>query len=526
MRQSAADPLGRAAPSDLAYAIHTSGTTGRPRLVGVEHRSAVNMVLHATRAVFSAEDLAVAPFDYSICFDASVLRMFSVLSAGGALVLLNSLFDLPRSPHGRSVTLVGGTPSSLAAFLRDAALPQPVCVVTMGAEPVRRDLLEEIARHPHVEKIVDFYGPTEATGYCTCAVRVREAPSGAFALVGRTQEERATAHGRPNIIGKPIRNTRIYILDARLRPVPVGVPGEICVAGICLARGYLNDPVRTAEKWVANPFFDPAHPDGAGSAADRRLYRTGDLGRYLPDGDIEFLGRTDTQVKIHGVRVEPEGIAAVLSEHPGVKECVVCSVDAAQGASSPKRLVAYVVPRAEGEAACSTAHGVLATGLREHLRRKLPRAMVPSAFVFLRELPRNPRGKVEYRALPAPAPEDEPPERPRTAPRTALEERLAEIWTQALGPGRLPASGAIGITDDFLDLGGDSLTAVRILARVNQVFGTDLPVRAIFDAPTIAQLAALIARAADERGSAALWPTEPRGSSPTPTGGWHATTSQ
>jgi len=327
--------------------------------------------------------------------------------------------------------------------------------------------LEQLAAYPQINRVVNFYGPTETTIYCSHAVLMERGKGSAEA--GSTTP--VLRRARANVIGRPISNVLMYVLDAHLGPVPIGVTGEVCVGGDCLARGYLNEPGLTAERFVANPFTNDR---GA------RLYKTGDLGRYLPDGSIEFTGRIDNQVKIRGFRVEPQGIEAALNQHPAVRESVV---RAAEDPSGQKHLVAYIVPVSRKGPDARDSGSVDANELRRYLEQKLPRQMIPRAFVFLDELPRNSTGKLDFRALPEPILEAGGPKRRLVAPRTQVERTLAEIWKEVL------AVREVGVHDDFLELGGDSLSAIRIVNRVNRAFGMEFSVRVIFDAPTVADMA-------------------------------------
>jgi acyl carrier protein len=284
-----------------------------------------------------------------------------------------------------------------------------------------------------------LYGPTEYTTYTTWC----EVVAGAGAV----------------LIGRPVANTRVYILDGELEPVPIGVSGEIYIAGAGLARGYLRRPELTAEKFVPNPFGE------AGS----RLYRTGDLGRYLKDGTIEFLGRLDHQVKVRGYRIELGEVEATLLSHPAVRECVAA---AAPGPAGDPRLVAYVVP---GGAADPAAW-------RSHLKERLPDYMVPSLFVEVGALPRTPNGKVDRGALPAPVGRDSGAGE-YVAPRGAVEEAIAEAWREVLGLER------VGVHDDFFALGGHSLVLMQVISRIHAILGVELSVRSFFDHPTVSELA-------------------------------------
>jgi hypothetical protein len=277
-------------------------------------------------------------------------------------------------------------------------------------------------------------------------------------------------------IGRPIANTEVYVLDADLQPVPIGVPGELCVGGDGLARGYLNQPELTAEKFVPHPFSrDPS----------ARLYRTGDRVRYLPDGNLQFLGRFDRQVKIRGYRIEPGEVEAALARHPSVRECAVVAEVAASG---DRQLVACVVSHPDPKA--------VSGDLRRFLAEQLPPHMLPAAFRFLDALPLTPHGKVDRGALvtgesahPAPAP-------PSAPPRTPVEESLAAIWRQLLGRDQ------VGVHDNFFALGGQSVLAIQVLSRVREAFQIDLPVGALLEAPTVASLSLVVTQRLAEAGTA------------------------
>ena len=295
----------------------------------------------------------------------------------------------------------------------------------------------------NVNKVYDLYGPSETTTYSTFTLR---------------------ASNQPATIGRPIANSRIYILDGSLQPVPVGVTGEIFIGGAGVARGYLNRSELTAEMFIADPFRE-----GQGG----RLYRTGDRGRYLPDGNIEFIGRMDNQVKIRGYRIELGEIEAVLTKHPTVKDCVVVACE--REAQSAKNLVGYVVPR---------EHSVLSvTELRRYLKEKLPEYMIPSSFVVLEALPLMPNGKVDRNRLPPPDGTRPPLTGEFVSPRTEIEELIAQTWREVL------KIENVGIYDNFFELGGHSLLATQIVARLQEAFNKDVPLRVLFDAPTIAELA-------------------------------------
>jgi acyl-coenzyme A synthetase/AMP-(fatty) acid ligase/acyl carrier protein len=395
----------------------------------------------------------------ALSVDAPVTFLFATLCKGGVLHVISQ--ELATDPdalgdyfHLHQIDYFKVAPSHLAA-LQASARPEQVMprrLLLIGGEAAHRDWVASIQPLAPGCVIVNHYGPTETT----VGVLTYEVPEG------------ANEHQTVILpLGRPLANAEIYLLDAALHPVPVGVAGELHIGGESLARGYLNRPELTAAKFIPHPFGDQP---GA------RLYKTGDLARYLPDGNIEFLGRIDLQVKIRGFRVELGEIEAVLAEHPCVQAAAVLK-------SSDERLVAYLVlnpPAVEtpGE-------------LAQFLRQKLPDYMIPSAFMLLHALPRTPQGKIDRRALPAP--ELLRPELAENfvAPRTRTEARLAEVWAQLLG---LPR---VGVFDNFFELGGHSLLATRMVSRLRQAFEIELPLRVVFEAPTIAGLSEAIDQMAE-----------------------------
>ncbi|HEX2300787.1 MAG TPA: amino acid adenylation domain-containing protein, partial [Pseudonocardiaceae bacterium] len=436
-----------------AYVIYTSGSTGRPKGV---------LVSHAGLASFSAAEIdhfAVRPGDRvlqfsSPSFDASVLELCMSLPAGAALVvpppgpLLGEALAEVLTETGVTHALI--PPVALATVPPQVArtgVPQFRTVI-VGGDACTADLVNHWAPD---RRLINAYGPTEATVVSTWS----------HPLV-------ADGRGAPPI-GRPIWNTTVYVLDEAMQPVPIGVPGELYVAGGGLARGYLHRPGLTAQRFVANPFGAPGS----------RMYRTGDVVSWSAEGELEFVGRADQQVKIRGFRIEPGEIETVLRRHPDVGEAVVIARETApDGPGGPvfKRLVAYVVP-APG--------ATLVTGeLRSMVAATLPDYMVPSAFVVLERLPLSPNGKLDRRALPEPSAAELPGG--SVAPRTATERAVAEIWAEVLGLEQ------VGVEDDFFDLGGDSILSFRALSRIRTTLEIALSPRAIFDTRTIARLAELV----------------------------------
>jgi amino acid adenylation domain-containing protein len=429
---------------NLAYVIYTSGSTGKPKGVAIEHQSVVAFLSWA-HTVFTADEMASVLASTSICFDLSIFELFAPLSRGGRVVVVKDALALMTLPVGSQITLINTVPSAIADLLRMNRIPSSVSTINLAGEPLKRSLVKEIYERTTATKVYDLYGPSEDTTYSTYTLRMGEGLQ---------------------TIGRPISNTRIYILDSRLQPVPIGVPGELYIGGAGLARGYLNRPELTAEKFIPNPFST-----GLGA----RLYKTGDRARYLPDGNIEFLGRVDNQVKVRGFRIELGEIERVLRQHPAVRDTVVALREDTPG---DKRLVAYLVPR--------QSYPPTVSELRGFLQRKLPDYMTPSTFVFLDTLPLTPNGKVDRQALPPPEPTRPDSEQAWVAPRTPEEEILAGIWAQILGIDR------VGMHDNFFELGGHSLKATQIVSRVRAAFEIELPLRALFEAPTVAGLAAYI----------------------------------
>jgi len=460
---SECNPRSGVVAQNLAYVIYTSGSTGRPKGVAIEHRSAVALVDWGSH-IYGPDDLAGVLASTSLCFDLSVFELLMPLSCGGKVVVVENALALGGLEAGWGVSLINTVPSAAAELVRACSLPGSVQTVNLAGEPLAGKLVEQIYREKSVRQVFNLYGPSEDTTYST------------YALVDRQSQEAPS-------IGRPAADTEVYLLNRALEPVPVAVTAELHIGGAGLARGYLNRPALTAEMFIANPF---------GPEPGARLYRTGDLARFRPDGQIDFIGRVDHQVKLRGYRIEIGEIEAVLGQHPAVKEAAVVAREDDPG---ERRLVAYVV---SGQGMDLTV-----TGLRSYLSERLPAYMVPAAFEMMERLPLTANGKIDRRALPAPGQRRADRASSYEAPRTPVEELIADIWAQVLGVEK------VGIHDDFLDLGGQSLLATQVMSRVRQTFQVEVPLRRLFEWPTVAGLAACIERARREGQSQAVPPIEP-----------------
>ncbi|HEX6037473.1 non-ribosomal peptide synthetase, partial [Longimicrobium sp.] len=431
-------------PENLSHVIFTSGSTGRPKGVMIRH-SAVSVLLHWMRDTVADEERASVLFSTSVNFDVSVAELFGTLCWGGTLVMVENALDLP-SVADQGVRYVSMVPTAAAELLRTGGIPSSVRTVNLAGEALPNELAQGLYALGTVETVRNLYGPTEDTTYST------------YSLVARG--------GEPVLIGTPLANSQAYVLDAQLQPVPLGTAGELYLAGDGLARGYASRPAMTAERFLPCPFGAPGG----------RMYRVMDRVRRRADanGELEYLGRTDFQVKVRGFRIEPGEIESRLVEHPEVHAAVVLAREDVPGDT---RLVAYVV--ADGT--------VEVDGLRAHLAERLPAYMVPAAYVRLDALPQTPNGKTDRRALPAPE-DDAFARQGFEAPEGATEQALAEIWAEVMGRER------VGRRDDFFDLGGHSLLAARVASRVSERFGARVPATALFLHSTLAGLA----RAVDE----------------------------
>ncbi|MFG2944240.1 non-ribosomal peptide synthase/polyketide synthase [Streptomyces adustus] len=445
----AADPMAAVDPGLPAYVIYTSGSTGRPKGVLATHGGLLDLLtdleqVHFAPVLRQRQRLRVA-LTTSVSFDASWNQLLALFGGHELHVLEHATWTDPeafvRYAARCALDYLEATPSYLQVLVTHGLLSDPQRLPTLvaaGGEAVPERLWEQLRAAEGVS-CLNLYGPSE------CTVNSVVAPLASSA--------------RP-VIGRPVGNARLYVLDGALRPLPTGATGELYIAGEGLARGYLNRPGPTAGRFVADPFG----PSGS------RMYRSGDLVRWDAAGNLEFLGRTDDQVKIRGFRVELGEIEAVLAEHPQVARAAV-----AVHTEEEPRLVAYAVPEPGAT--------VTETALRDHLRDRLPRHMVPAAYLLLDALPLTPNGKLDRRALPAPGRRIAAPGR---APRTATEHLLAGLFAEVLGVAEP------GLDDSFFDLGGHSLLATRLVARVRSVLGVELRLGDLFDAPTVAELAAAV----------------------------------
>lgn len=452
-------PTTETTPENLVYVLYTSGSTGKPKGVTIEHRQLINYIY----AILDKLDLQTgANFATVSSFAADLgnTAIFPSLCNGGCLhvvsqerisdpAALAAYFDL------HPIDCLKIVPSHLAAFLAstysEKILPHQ-CLI-LGGETFSWHLLAQIQQYSPTCRIFNHYGPTEST----------------VGVLSYLVENGQANHDSETVpLGRPLSNTQVYVLDRQMQPVSIGMPGELYIGGAGLARGYLNSSELTTTKFIPNPF---------NNAPKEKLYKTGDRVRYLPDGNLEFLGRIDSQVKIRGFRIELGEIESALKQHPKIQEVVVLAREDEPG---NQRLVAYVVMN-QGQASNISE-------LRLFLQNKLPEYMMPSAFVVLKKLPLNPNGKVDRLALPSPDTARPDLEDTFVAPRTPVEELLAQIWSEVLRLER------VGVYDNFFDLGGHSLLATQVVSRLRNAFEVDLAVRDLFETPTIADLAVIIAQ--------------------------------
>jgi amino acid adenylation domain-containing protein len=453
------NPIDETTIENLVYIIYTSGSTGNPKGVAVEHRQLLNYL----NAILDKLDLppnSNFAIVSSFAADLGNTAIFPALCNGGCLHVVSQERSADPSALAAYFDLypidcLKIVPSHLAVLLRSShsekILPRK-CLI-LGGETVSWQLIEQLQHYLADCKIFNHYGPTETT-------------VGVLTYLVKQQQPNHDSETVP--IGCPLANTQVYVLDQQMQPVPLGVSGELYIGGAGLARGYLHHPELNATKFIPSPFSD---------TAKAKLYKTGDKVRYLRNGNLEFLGRIDNQIKVRGFRIEPEEIELALKQHPQVQEVVVIAWADKLG---DKRLVAYIIPRLGQRSSTSE--------LRVFLKNKLPEYMVPSTFVLLKKLPLTPNGKVDRLALPAPDTARPDLEDVFVAPRTPVEKLLAKIWSEVL---RLEQ---VGIHDNFFNLGGHSLLATQVMSRLQDSFDVDLALRDLFDMPTIATLAMTIAQ--------------------------------
>jgi amino acid adenylation domain-containing protein len=443
------NPRSAVRSKNLAYVIYTSGSTGRPKGVELAHRGVVNFMksMQAEPGISSSDILLAVT---TVSFDIAALELFLPLTVGARIILASRTTGktpqlLPRILRDGGVTMMQAAPTTWRLLVDSGWEGQNTLKVLCGGEAFPRDLANQLV--DRVSEVWNMYGPTETTIWSTI--------------------QRVSRGREPVPIGRPIANTQVYILDSQLKPAPVGEIGELFIGGDGLARGYLNKPDVTAERFIRNPI--PGQPS-------QRIYRTGDLARYLPSREIQYEGRVDHQIKINGVRVEPEEIEKPILEFPGVKQCLVV---ARADAGGDRRLVAYIVP-SNGD--------IQSAALRNQLTAKLPQYLIPSAFVSMPQFPLTFNGKIDRKALPDP----ESPNISANAagvsegPRDEIEYRLVTIWEDVL------RVKPVGLRDNFFDLGGHSLSAARLLVRVEQSLGKEIPLADLLDAPTVEEQARLI----------------------------------
>lgn len=435
--------------NSLAYVIYTSGSTGQPKASAVVQRGVSRLVINTNYVAFKPDDVVAQVSN--CCFDAATFEIWGSLLNGGRLVVIHreltlSPQDFAREIREKGITTMFLTTSLFNLMAREApGAFTGLRTLVFGGEAADPRAVREVLKKGRPQRLVNGYGPTETTTFAVC------------------HEINSVAEDASWIpIGKPISNTKVYILDPEMNLVPIGAIGELYIAGPGVARGYLNAPELTAETFVPNPF------ESAGYAV---LYRTGDLARWLPGGAIQFLGRADDQVKIRGFRIELGEIENAIGQHPTVRETVVLAREDKPG---EKRLVAYLVGRDSSEPPVSQ--------IRQYLEERLPDYMIPTAFVVLDRFPLNSNGKIDRRALPPPA-RNVSAASAESLPVTDTERTIAKIWCAAL---EVPQ---VGIDENFFDVGGDSLNIARVHGEVRTIFGDHVSIATLFAHPTIRSLA-------------------------------------
>ncbi|MEM8534763.1 MAG: amino acid adenylation domain-containing protein [Chloroflexota bacterium] len=480
--------LQTAVPDNAAYLIYTSGSTGRPKGVVITHRSAV-VLLNWSKRVFTSHELSGVFAGTSVCFDLSIFEIFVPLAWGGTVILADNVLNLFEHPAYDQITLINTVPSVLVELLRLKALPANIRTVNLAGEALSSTLANQVYSMPGVQRLFNLYGPSEDTTYSTVATV--------------NPQDKQTPP-----IGYPIDSTQVYVLSNDLQPVPIGVAGEVYLSGDGLARGYVQQPVLTAEKFLPNPFVERT----LGIPFGARMYTTGDMARWRSDGNLEYIGRKDYQVKVRGFRIELGEIETVLCQHPDIREAVVLVREDTQG---DKRLIAYLVGQENtigdqdvDSLQQATEVSSQIPSLRAYLQKHLPNYMIPNTFMLLPTLPLMPNGKLDRRALPSPHKISILDHQNYVEPRDAWELQLVQLWEEIL------EIHPIGITDDFFERGGHSLLIIQLLARLQHTIGDIIPVQAFLQQPTIEGLASIIRRGSSTYMASPMVTLQPHGSRP------------
>lgn len=462
-REATTNPSVSVSSHNLAYVIYTSGSTGLPKGVQIEHRNAVALLSWAAN-IYTWEEIQGLLASTSICFDLSIYELFLPLSQGGTIILVESLLHLITQPTSRPITLINTVPSLMNELIQIGEIPKSVLTINLAGELLTRDLVQRIYNQSTVQRVYNLYGPSEDTVYSTYALIKRQLSS------------------KPSI-GMPIDNTQCYILNSRLHPVPIGVVGELYLAGAGLARGYIAQPEVTSNRFVSNPYSDEF---------GKRMYKTGDLVRRLPDGNIEFVGRIDNQIKLRGFRIELGEIESVLNTYESVNTNTVL---VREDRNKKSILTAYIVPS-------SSEFSI--EEVKSFLGRKLPTYMLPTVYIIMKAFPLKPNGKIDARALPMPTVNRSEQRTGIVEPRSVFELQLKHIWKECLG------LDTVSMHDNFFELGGDSFVAIRLIGKIQQLIGDKVSLATLFQAPTIEKLAQTFSQRNVVRRTP-LAPLQPRG---------------
>jgi len=441
-RQNDQNPETGVSSDNIAYVIYTSGSTGVPKGVSIEHRSATALI-HWAGAQFSAHELSGVLASTSVCFDLSIFELFVPLGLGGHVMLVDNVLLASDLLLQGKVTLINTVPSAITELMRMNAIPQSVTTVNLAGEALHRGVVDQLYNCSCVKRVLNLYGPTEDTTYSTL-------------------EEVLEAATEPPTIGRPIANSRAHVLDRGLEATVLGVQGELYLAGDGLARGYLNRADTTAERFL---------PDRFANSAGSRIYRTGDIVKYRTDGRLDYLGRIDSQVKVRGYRIELGEVDSRVRDYSKIRDCVTIVSDRTHGS---RELICYFV----GEA----GENIEIEDLKKFLREKLPEFMIPAVFIKLDALPLSSNGKVDRKSLPSPDGMRPNLKTEYSAPRDNMEQRLAEIWAEALG------LESVGVHDNFFDLGGHSLLIARVHHKLQTIFEAKITITEMFKYPTIRSL--------------------------------------